>query len=274
MSRDIDILWNSERTLIDAYARVDAGDLERESDEPVSIEKVQEQAQVDELANPAVTKSRLKNGPASQRGFTEILQTVTADLERIEHFWRYAIQQPEGSQQWDDVILPANEREIRRLHTILTRWLAIAEEGNTDRAFDFDYTDEEWAIIKETLEPVVTEDPEELDERLEALTTILLDDDLREILDEIHATPKSRKLPTKDYRNMTWRQAASSTLRNEYGLIENWRSWDHCYELTPRGNAIYETLTRIDEASIFEDYDSEARKKHWVRLAGTGRGLS
>jgi len=186
---------------------------------------------------------RLRTDAIDAQGLSEIFRTVRGDLNRVEQFW-----QRQGRQEWEDLILPANEREIRRLYLLLGHWLEIAET---------DFVERERAAVEEVTEPLQIDEREETIARWDALVELIRNNELRPIFTWITDNPKS-KIPSGEdytYDDIPWRQAASSMLRNKHGLIEQYGTWKNCYTLSDRGEVVSQTLENITESDKVEESD-------------------
>ena len=197
----------------------------------------------DPNCDDAQVEHRLRTDAVDAQGLGKILQTVRGDFNRIEKFW-----QRQGRQEWEDLILPANEREIRRLYLLLGHWLEIAET---------DFVKQEREAIEEVTEPLQIDEREETIARWDAVLELTRNDELRPIFAWITDNPKS-KIPSREdytYGDIPWRQAASSLLRNKHGLIEQHGTWKNCYTLSDRGKVVSQTLENITESDKVEESD-------------------
>lgn len=276
------ILRDSERKLIDSVAG------EPDIDEPpISFIREGKQptpSEEESIGNPDSTKSKIRNGPASEEEFGELLSLLYKDLYRIDQFWRYVENQPKGTRKWENLILPKNEDRIRQLQRLLSLWQAKIAAEETDFG---EYSDKEREKIRTVLEPLAVLQPDEQKLRLKWAIEIIRKDPyvfsdrsdnddnwgLIHILEYIGNTPDERKLRNRTYKQeQTTRWAASSRLEGE--LIETLPNFgDHRYTLTSRGESILNAIQNIEEASIFEDLTEAERKERWKKLIARGRGL-
>ncbi|MFB1063317.1 hypothetical protein [Natrinema sp. H-ect4] len=191
-----------------------------------------------------------------------------------------------GKYYLDDVIHPANEDEIRKLHTLLGNWLERAERDFVEQEDeilavhlyplwqDLDIDGETHPVRhlfgeRDDGEPDSERTPRaELIARREALICLLEDPQLREILMWVDEHP-NRKIPKeKEQNGKGKRWEASRWLRSEYGLVEETGGFDHVYVLTRRGEAVRDALSKLStsEAQAVADLDTEETFRTWLRL--------
>lgn len=271
-------LWEDERQYIDAY-REPIREMDRSG---TDFDEIYDERLSEALDNPRQVKSRLKNEAASVDSLREALVSFREDLLAVQWFYTQVADQPEGTYEFLEYHMPLLESEIQRLQETLDRWNEWAEQQD-------DLSDEIRADIGDCLEPlhqdleriaqVMEEGPsselaheyrkanagaddadpefvrevEERSTRRKVLAVLLQNPDLRELFEWIAANPK-RKLPSEQIGGNTWKWWCSTKLKNEHELVEE-SGWG--FELTPRGEAVRESLNRFDEADVFGKLDEK-----------------
>lgn len=249
--RNIGFLWDDEREFIDADRRVESGSSNEEGSTP-EFESLTEE-------NGMRVGHRLRNGPASTQGLGEILEVVRHDLYQIERFWDEAMIDEDGRFEFKNIVLPANQDRIEKLHLLLEDWLERAESEQLQ--VDQQVLNEKLEPLREDLKP---DDSEEYCTRLDALAALIRENELRAVLEWIDTNP-GKKVRQEAYRDADWRWLASRKLRTMHGVVENDGPWDHCYQLTDRGEAVVATLQRLAEADEIRDEEEEKLLKEWLR---------
>lgn len=233
-------------------------------------------------------KSLLKNESATAAALGDRLAEFRSDLELTKRFWRDRMAEDGGRYYWEDIVLPANEAEIRKLRDLLHEWLTQAE---------VDFTEHEDNLLENHLYPIWQDlelnsessappvrhffgrsdgsDPDtgmtphaELIARRDAILHLLEEPDLYEILRWIDRHP-DKKIPKKiEYKNNDWKWAASRWLRNTHGLLEQWGGHNHVYEFTRRGEAVRDTLNELStsEAPAVANLNEKDTLRTWSRL--------
>lgn len=247
--RNIGFLWDDEREFIDAHPKVT---------KPAEASEITPDFEAKGVKNPTQVRHRIRNGPASPQGLGEILKEVHGDLELLERFWYDAMIHDDGRFEFQNIVLPANEDRLRELHTLLGEWIKRAESEHLQ--VDQQVLNAKLEPLREDIDP---EDSEEYLTRLDALAALIRENELRVVLEWINAKP-GKKVRQEAHRDSNWRWLASRKLRTMYGLIENDGSWDHCYRLTERGDAVYATLQVLGEPAEGLPESEEERFKEWL----------
>ena len=247
--RNIGFLWDDERELIDSYRPATFGRADERS--TPEFESLTEE-------NAMRVGHRLRNGPASPQGLGEILEVIRHDLYQIERFWDDAMVDEDGRFEFENIVLPANQDRIEKLHQLLEVWLERAESEQLQA--DQQVLNEKLEPLRNDLEP---DDNEEYQARLDALAALIRENELRAILEWIAANP-GKKVRQEAYRDTDWRWLASRKLRTMHGVVENDGPWDHCYRLTERGEAVVATLQRLTEGDERRDDEEKRLLKDWL----------
>lgn len=257
--RDSGLLWEDERSLIDAYGGIRKWEEPKESD-------------FEGLRDPVDTKSRLKRKVATLTAIREGIETVRRDFERLELFHTRVRAQPGGRWEWNDQILPAIETEVEKLARLLGRWQAEAErEGRTairemladalrplhanlnelERMLEGEYSLEEEEQARagaDDAPAALAADVRELKARRVALLALLEDAELRVIFQYIGCF-EGRKLPDRMKGGRQWAYWETRYLENEYGLTEE-GAWGP--QFTQRGELVDEVLWNLEALRLIE----------------------
>jgi hypothetical protein len=258
--RDSGFLWKDERKLVDAHATSSG-----------SSDKVDEEVLAD-IRRPAETKSRMKGDIVSAEVLNETLEQVWKDLERIEMYHRRVRDQPGGSWEWSDKILPRVQSEVEKMSRLMESWEHEADrEGRTrvrealsdalsplhnglddlERALDseFEAEDRRRARAGEKTAPEgLADDYRELKSRRAALLKLLKDAELRVIFQFIGVF-EGKQLPERKKGGNNWKWWTSRYLKREYELVEE-SAWG--YRLTERGELVDQVLWNLEKQPLLE----------------------
>lgn len=261
--RNSGFLWSDEKQLIDKTANIDHPYYPDSDDD----------SEIDERK----VKSRIRNGIGTRQALKSVLEDIHADLRRFERFHKSVIEQPGGRWELEDDILPYVGDEIRDLRVLFERWDESSETRDETLREDLreclrpmyeDLAAECWiqeftvrermdaaidsenapaglsqSDVSETTEGI-EEDMKERDARRDALTAILQDGDFYGMFVLVSGFEGQKK---DEYQNLTkggnsWKWWISRILKREYGVVEE-GGWG--YELTERGERIYEVIERL-----------------------------
>lgn len=258
--RDFGFLWKDERMLVDAHA-TSSGPRDTVDEELLS-----------DLRRPVETKSRMKGEIVSPKALRETLERVRKDLERIEMYHRRVRDQPGGSWEWSDKILPRVQSEVEKMSRLMQSWEHEAgRESRTrvrevlsdaltpihngldelERALAGGFSPEERQLARageETAPEGLADDYRELKSRRAALLKLLKDAELRVIFQFIGVF-EGEPLPERKKGGNNWKWWASRYLKGEYGLIEE-SAWG--YELTERGELVDQVLWNLERKPLLE----------------------
>jgi hypothetical protein len=264
-------LYKDERDVIDAHAGTPGATVEMLKTNTDGEIQLQEDSLNEELLakvrDVSDTKYRLHNKAATPDTISEIIQAHRMDLERLKNYYCQVRPQPGGRWYWRDRVLPHIQHEVESLQLLLESWQEAANSTGDEtvreelvtamkplhRGLDelnerLDAIDEGTADL-ESESKELKNDKEELRARRAALFELLKREGLLELFEYIADNPGG-KLPDETIGDNTWNWWASRMLETKHELVKDItdRAWG--YELTDRGELVYEVLSNFEDASL------------------------
>jgi len=219
---------------------------------------------------------QLKKGPASSEGLQEALESIRADLVRIERFYTTIREQPGGTYDWHDRVLPLVADELFELEEHLGALRHKAEQDTLNytrqelsSAFavplregltELEKKDKGGIGPREVLATLrgsedeneeLAADFDELQARRQGLLTLLKDRELREINDWILAN-EGRKLPDRKKKGNNWKWWTRRYLKTELGVVHE-SGWG--YEMTERGETVHRALQQLRDSDFVRQFE-------------------